>query len=301
MFKKTLLSLITLTLPLTVLAGSDPEPTPTPDPGNGGSYERGPDPTTSALEADRGPYSVGTINVSRYVSGFGGGTIHYPTNTSGSMGLIAVVPGFVSYESSIKWWGPRLASHGFVVITIDTNSGYDQPDSRAEQLEAALNYTVSKSNDSGSAIHGMVDASRRGVIGWSMGGGGTLKLASDDHTIKAIIPQAPYYSGFNDFDEITTPTFIIACESDTIAPVGSHASPFYYDVPNSTAKAFLEINNGSHYCANSGNSDEDLLGKLGVAWMKRYIDEDTRYDQFLCDGPDYEDDRSVSDYRNSCR
>ena len=284
---------------VSVMAG-EPSPPPPTDPGNGGGggFQRGPDPTFSSLEANRGPYSTRTINVSSFVSGFGGGTIHYPTGTSGTMGVIAVSPGYLSYESSIEWWGPRIASHGFVVITIDTNTIYDQPDSRARQLDAALDYAISQSNGS-SAISGMIDSSRRGLIGWSMGGGGSLKLSSDDPSIKAAIPQAPYYAGFNDFDEITTPTFIIACESDVVAPVASHASPFYRDIPNSTPKAFLEINNADHFCANSGNSDEDLLGRWGVAWMKRFIDEDTRYSQFLC-GPDHEGDRSVSEYRGNC-
>ncbi|HAG97255.1 MAG: alpha/beta hydrolase [Pseudomonadales bacterium] len=278
----------------------DPEPDPDPDPPSTCSncYQRGPNPTVSALEADSGPYSVRTINVSSWVSGFGGGTIHYPVGTEGTMGAIAVIPGYVSYERSIKWWGPRLASWGFVVITTDTNTIYDQPDSRADQLSAALDYVISQSNSSRSPIYGMVDANRLGAMGWSMGGGGTLKL-STERELKAAIPQAPYYAGFNPFDEITTPTLIIACELDVVAPVAQHASPFYREIPGSTAKAFLEINGGDHFCANSGYPDEDILGKYGIAWMKRFIDEDRRYDQFLC-GPNHEADRSISEYRDTC-
>ncbi|MGQ9427123.1 dienelactone hydrolase family protein [Gilvimarinus sp. F26214L] len=297
-WEKVMLATAALCLSFSVHAITDPDPDPDPCDTDCG-YERGPDPTVSSLEASSGPYSVSTINVSSFVSGFGGGTIHYPRGTSGTMGVIAVVPGYVSSESDIKWWGPRIASHGFVVITIDTNSGFDQPDSRAEQLEAALNYVIDESESSSSAISGMVDPNRRGVIGWSMGGGGALKLASDDPSLMAAIPQAPWYSGFNDFDEITTPTLIIACENDTIAPVSSHASPFYYDIPSSTDKAFLEINNGSHYCANSSNSDKDILGKYGVSWMKRFIDLDRRYDQFLC-GPNHEAPYAISEYRDTC-
>ncbi|MCW8195792.1 alpha/beta hydrolase [Proteobacteria bacterium 005FR1] len=299
--EKLLAGAAVLTLSLNVFAYTDPEPQPepTPEPCSTCDYARGPNPTVSSLEAASGPYSVRTINVSSYVSGFGGGTIHYPTGTTGTMGVIAVVPGFVSAESSIKWWGPRIASHGFVVITIDTNSGYDQPDSRANQLNAALNYAISQSKSSSSPIYGMIDENRRGVMGWSMGGGGALKAAADDSSIMAAIPQAPYYSGYNNFDDITTPTLIIACENDSVAPVSSHASPFYYDIPSTTDKAFLEINNGSHSCANSGNSNSDILGKYGVAWMKRFIDLDTRYDQFLC-GPNHTGEYAISEYRDTC-
>lgn len=51
------------------------------------------------------------------VTGFGGGTIHYPTTTGdGTFGAVAIAPGCTAYESSIAWLGPRLASQGFVVF-----------------------------------------------------------------------------------------------------------------------------------------------------------------------------------------
>ena len=267
-------------------------PTTPTNPGNSGDV-RGPDPTAQALEARRGPYSVQTKSV-RSPRGFGGGTIHYPTGVSGKMGAIAVVPGFVSYENSIEWWGPRLASWGFVVITMDTNSGYDQPDSRARQLSAALDYVIADST-----VGGMIDSSRLGVVGWSMGGGGTMKL-STDRRLKAIIPQAPWYASASIGRQITTPAFFIACGADTIAPVRQHVDPFYNNTPNSTSKMYLEVRGASHYCGNSRNDQEDLLGKVGVSWMKRYIDGDTRFEPFLC-ATNYESDRRISEQRNNCK
>ncbi|WP_068824795.1 alpha/beta hydrolase family protein [Pseudomonas sp. BMS12] len=259
---------------------------------------RGPNPTVASLKSSSGPFSVSKFNVSGFLKGFGNSTVYYPTNTTGKMGAIAVIPGYLSYESSIEWWGPRLASHGFVVMTMNTNTIYDQPDSRATQLSKALDYLISQSGSFSSPIYNKVDSTRLGAIGWSMGGGGSLKLATQ-RSLNAIIPQAPYYAGFNSFDDIKTPTLILACESDVVAPVALHASPFYYDVPSSTPKAFLEINNGSHFCANSGYPDQSLLGMYGISWMKRFIDFDSRYNQFLC-GPNHEADYSISDYRENC-
>jgi dienelactone hydrolase len=278
-----------------VVAGDGDQPPP-PPPGCASG-----DPTVAILEADRGPCTYRTMSVSSSVSGFGGGTIHYPTE-GGPYGVIAVVPGFVSPESSIQWWGPRLSSHGFVVITIDTNSGFDDPASRAVQLRNALDYTISQSNSSSSPISGLVDSSKQGVMGWSMGGGGSLIMAADDPTLKAAIPQAPWHSGSNDFEDIVVPTLILACESDSTAPVSQHASPFYNTIPSSTDKAYLEINNGSHSCANSGNSNADLIGKYGVAWMKRFMDDDTRYSPFLCGAPHQADlsGFTISEYRETC-
>jgi len=87
---------------------TDPSPDPDPNPCQTDcGFTRGPNPSESYLEASSGPYSVQTIDVSRSASGFGGGTIHYPAGTTGEMGTIAIVPGFLAPESSIQWWGPR--------------------------------------------------------------------------------------------------------------------------------------------------------------------------------------------------
>jgi len=272
-----------------------------PDPGcqTDCNYQRGPDPTDAYLEAASGPYTVSTIRVSSLVPGFGGGTIHYPTNAGGGkMAGIVVIPGYLSFESSIEWWGPRLASHGFVVMTIDTNTIYDQPSQRRDQIEAALQYLVNQSNSSSSPISGMVDSSRLAAVGWSMGGGGTLQLAADGG-IKAAIALAPWNSSINDFNRIQVPTLIFACQLDAIAPVALHASPFYNRIPNTTPKAFFEMTGGDHWCANGGNIYSALLGKYGVSWMKLHLDQDTRYTPFLC-GPNHAAQTLISEYRGNC-
>ena len=137
-------------------------------------YERGPAPTVASIEASRGPFAVSETTVSSLVGGFGGGTIYYPTSTaSGTFGAVAISPGYTGTQATISWLGPRLASQGFVVITIDTNSIFDQPDSRASQLLAALDYVTQQST-----VRTRVDATRLGVMGHSMGGGGSLRAAS---------------------------------------------------------------------------------------------------------------------------
>ncbi|BFO18843.1 hypothetical protein SHKM778_52310 [Streptomyces sp. KM77-8] len=151
-------------------------------------YERGPAPTQSSIEALRGPYAVSDISVSSLsVTGFGGGTVYYPTSTAdGTFGAIAIAPGYTAYQSSIAWLGPRLASQGFVVFTIDTNTTLDQPASRGDQLLAALDYLTQRS-----AVRGRIDSSRLGVMGHSMGGGGTLEAAKDRPSLQAAIPLTP--------------------------------------------------------------------------------------------------------------
>ena len=236
-----------------------------------------------------GPFTVATKRVSRQSHGFGGGTIYYPTNASscGLLGGIAVVPGYVSYESSIKWWGPRLASWGFVVITINTNDISDNPDSRATQLSAALDHLLLDST-----VGHIVDRERLGVIGWSMGGGGALKLATDRSTVRAIIAQTPYYD--TSYPTMATPALFIACEKDRVAPNQKYTNVFYNNAAGPKMK--VEVNNGSHFCASYG-FHKRLLSKPGIAWMQRYINGDTRFDQFLCSSENYKSSPDISSYR----
>jgi triacylglycerol lipase len=138
-------------------------------------------------------------------------------------------------------------------------------------------------------------------MGHSMGGGGTLIAARDNPSLKAAVPLAPWNTSTN-FSSVQVPTLVVACESDTIASVDSHASPFYNNIPSSTKKAYLEINNGSHMCPITGNSYTRILGKYGVSWMKRFLDNDTRYSQFLCGAPHQADvaGTTLSEYRENC-
>ena len=247
--------------------------------------------TAAELSAkrDNGPFTVASKAIPRQLAnGFGGGTIHYPTNAGdcGLLGGIAVIPGYVSYEASIKWWGPRLASWGFVVITIDTNSIYDDPNSRATQLSAALDHIVSDST-----VSAQIDSTRLGAIGWSMGGGGALQLATQRSDVRAIIPQTPYHD--KDYGIMDTPALFITCQNDRIASNKKYSSAFYNHAAGPKMK--IEIKNGSHFCP-SYRFNEILLSKPGIAWMHRYINGDTRFDKFLCNNENYGNSPRISSY-----
>lgn len=253
-------------------------------------YERGPDPTENLIEASRGPFSVSQTSVSSLVSGFGGGTIYYPTTTSeGTFGAVAISPGFTADQSSISWMGPRLASHGFVVITIDTNSRFDQPSSRGTQLLAALDYMT----ESNTTVRSRIDRTRLAVAGHSMGGGGSLEATSDRPALQASIPLAPWNSD-KTWSEVRTPTFIIGGENDTVASVSSHAIPFYNSIPASSEKAYMELNGASHFFPQTPNT---TMAKYMISWLKRFVDNDTRYEQFLCPAPN---DSTIEEYRHTC-
>jgi predicted dienelactone hydrolase len=255
-------------------------------------FERGPDPTRGSLEAPQGPFAFDQISVARgSVQGFGGGTIYAPKDLSqGTFGAVAVSPGFTESQSAISWYGPRWASHGFVVITIDTNSVLDVPDDRANQLQAALDYLVNTS-----AVKNRIDPNRLAVAGHSMGGGATLRASEKNPAkIKAGIPLTPWHTN-QGWSGVSVPQLIVGGENDAIASPGGHAIPFYNNLPGSLDKAYLEMRGADHFVTNSPNT---TIARLSISWLKRFVDNDTRYDQFLCPAPT--PDTVISKYQSTC-
>jgi dienelactone hydrolase len=264
-------------------------------------FERGPDPTPATLEAPAGPYGVAKVAVANSATpGFGAATIYSPTDltpgwptTGTTFGGVAIVPGFTGTQAAVAWLGPRLASNGFVVITLDTNSPFDQPAARGAQLRAALTYLTTAS-----PAKAQVDATRLAVMGHSMGGGGALEAAKADPALKATIGLMPWHSD-KTWPEVVTASLVVGAERDTTAPVGSHAKPFYNGMTKAPEKVYLELNEAGHSLV---PAVQTTIATHSIAWLKWFVDGDTRYSQFICPGPDFSQNGPgpVANYLDTC-
>jgi len=255
-------------------------------------------PAAAMLDAPLGEWPVAEAVVSRQrAAGFGGGTIYYPA-IDGRFATIAIAPGYTGYQASLAWLGPRLASHGFVVIVIDTFTTADMPEQRAKQLTAALRQMAALSADKRSPLYRKSDPDRLGVIGHSMGGGGALLVARENAGLKAALALTPW-SMDKQFSATSVPTLILACELDAIAPNTNYSRPLYASLPDTVHKAYVELKGQSHFCPQAAGN-YPLMGRYAIAWMKRFLDNDARYSAFLC-GPEAEPNvEKVSATRSTC-
>ncbi len=235
------------------------------------AVENGPTPSLADIQKD-GPYAVTAQTIAG--AGFGGGTIYVP-NTAGKYALVAVCPGFVSPQSSMTAISKRLATHGFVVVTIATNTLLDFPSSRASQILAALKATVATNTG---AVVGKIDTSRQVASGWSMGGGGTLEAAASTPGLVAAVAYAPWNTSSAKYTKITVPSLILGATGDVIAPVSGHSQKFYDAIPATTKKELAVIQGASHFFPNSAKEPQSYTN---ISWVKRFADSDTRYGQFL--------------------
>lgn len=235
------------------------------------AVENGPTPNLADLKKD-GPYAVSSQKIAG--NGFGGGTIYSP-NTAGKYALVAVCPGFVSAESSMTDISRRLATHGFVVVTIATKTLFDFPASRGTQLLAALKTAAAVSTG---PVVGKIDISRQVVSGWSMGGGGTLEAASATPGLKAAVAYAPWNTSTTKMKTITVPSIIFGATGDTIASVSGHSQKFYDAMPATTRKQLAVLQGSNHFFPNDAI---EPVSYSNISWVKRFADGDTRYSQFL--------------------
>lgn len=254
--------------------------------------------TVASLSAD-GEYTVGTYTDFPDVPEFRAGTIYYPMDAPDPVGGVAIAPGFTENQSHIAWWGPRLASHGYAVLVLDTNEPRDRPEARADALMAAVRVLRGENSRGGSPLAGKVDVGKMAIMGHSMGGGGVLVAASrHSDELSAAIPFAPWEPEA-DLSGITIPTLIMAGSADEVADVEEHAWRHFNLIPSSTTKVYMEIEGGDHFIADTDRGTElAMIGRYGIAWLKLYMDGDERYREFIY-GPREMDAEKLSRYETS--
>ncbi|MEH3055155.1 MAG: dienelactone hydrolase family protein, partial [Patulibacter minatonensis] len=186
----------------------------------------------------------------------------------------------------------RAASFGFVTIAFDVNNTFlDFPTSRSQQLLAALDFVTSTAKE-----RTLVDPAREAVVGHSMGGGATLEASRERPALKAAVGLAPWNPQIA-FEDVSVPSLEIGAQNDFIAPVKDNARFFYDSLPNSTPKAYTEFSGLGHLGTNSASA---RVGAATVAWLKRYVDEDTRYTPFICGAHTAINANELSAYASNC-
>jgi len=263
----------------------------TPAKDDAGSAPSTPGPTGAVSEPDApttaSASGMGKFTVKTYTSGYpdapeyADSTMHYPEGLDGPLPAMAIVPGFLSAQSTIQKWGPFLASHGIIVLTIGTNSTADQPDARATALWGAIGTIKGENTREGSPIKGKVDVERLGIGGWSMGGGGTLIGITAHPELKAAMALCPWSPGVT-FPKVTTPIIFLAAKNDQLA--AGQSQPFYDSIPETTPKMLWERSNADHF-ANDPDNNMGAQGRYGLSWLKVYLEGDARYKQFLLEMP----------------
>lgn len=261
-------------------------------------FWKGPNPTVAALEA-KGPFTVSKTKLVASSAYGSATTVYHPSDRSvGRFGLVVLCPGFVSGASLYAGIAERIASHGFVVTVVSTKNLFDQPKPRGEQMVAVMNAVLAQNKIQAVPYAGLIDESRVAFMGHSAGGAGTFYAAATHPELKALVglmagqPSAD----LTPFAGIRIPTLVLTAENDALA--SSWSEPYYQSLDPSQPAAWIELAGANHLAVwtTASQATQGRVAKYATAWVKRFVDDDTRYTTFVRTPAS---DMSASDFKGS--
>ncbi|MCP5345983.1 MAG: hypothetical protein R3F41_01715 [Gammaproteobacteria bacterium] len=234
-------------------------------------------------------YEVRTYDPEPQVAEFSAATIFYPLTLSFAppIGAAVLVPGYRGTAEDYSWWGPMLASFGYAVMIIDTNTVEDNLEARKQALLAAVDFIKNENNDPDSPIQGRIDTGKIAIMGHSLGGGAALQAARElGDDLGAVIPLLPYccelgqsFSG--DLAGLSAPLLIMATAEDTVAPPATHARLLYDTADGAASRVYMEFATGNHMMANNTGQELAAMGRYAMAFLKFHLDAQPRYEAVI--------------------
>jgi dienelactone hydrolase len=244
-----------------------------------------------------GPFDVDSFQVDGGRD-FGGGTVFFPTDAEPPFAAFVMCPGFTARQSSIREWGPFFASHGIVLMTIDTNSTRDPVAARDNQLLAALDELRSENARRASPLAGALDLSRLGVSGWSMGGGGAWLAGQSTPSLRSVITLAGHHATAGGAGAVArnlrVPTLMLAGSADpAILGGGDQSQDAFEVIDEDVPKMLYEVQGAGHFVWGTPRTNGGAVGRYALSWQKVFLEGDERFEQFLLEeGPRASDFRS---------
>jgi pimeloyl-ACP methyl ester carboxylesterase len=250
---------------------------------------RGNAPTRQTIERN-GPFRYASYSSGFSTRGYGGATIYYPTDATAPFSAVVMCPGFTALKSSIAAWGPFFASHGIVLMVIDTITTLDQVVQREDQLLAALDALKQENTRVRAPLLGKLSATRYGLAGWSMGGGATWLASAAHPELKSAVTLAGHNLtalGGAGSRGSRVPTLMMNGALDVTFLGGLGQSESAYDnIPETTAKLLYVMAFEGHLSWGGPTTNGNASGRYMMAWQKAFLEGDVRYRPFLLErGP----------------
>lgn len=199
--------------------------------------------------------------------------VYYPCDidTMENVHSTTLTSGFSGSKENMYWLAEPIADAGMVVIVVSasnnsTVSGYEV----AHKSGVAI--LQDENADSSSPLYGKIGS--YGVMGYSMGGGGSLNAATDlGDGIETCIALAPYAP--DPGNGHTAATLILTGTADVIAPADMGKGA-YEDLSFINARGYASMVGASHlfwvYNFNPGTADDYI-----IAWLKYFGENDVSY------------------------
>ena len=228
----------------------------------------------AAVYEDPGSYvtASATVQVQTFPA-----NLHYPVSAGAGQDAFPVIVfghglggSSLNYQSTMR----HLASHGFVVIAPDSFDLWTGAD-----MLACVPWLEAEGANPASVLYGVVDATRVGLAGHSMGGAGAVRASLEPAYASVIKAVAPIYpapiGGF--FGLTQAPVFISAGASDLITPAEAIRASIFESGSLGGPKLYASLFGSGHLEPTDGfGSGGQAWRAYLTAWFRAYLAEDVR-------------------------
>lgn len=236
------------------------------------------------LYSNKGQYRVGRYNLSRQETSSGGATVYYPENAQPPFSTMVFCPPFTGTQIMYRAWGPFFASHGIVMVTMDSRSTMDTVDQRATQQASVLNRMKSENSNSRSPLYNKLDTTRMGATGWSMGGGATWINSGNYNGLRTAMSLAGHnISAVNRSSKggnTNIPLLNINGATDITILGGLGQTEGVYRNAKGP-KVMYVVATAGHMSWGGPTSGTKHSGELALAFQKTFLDGDLRWAQYV--------------------
>ncbi|MEM7309373.1 MAG: hypothetical protein AAF682_22005 [Planctomycetota bacterium] len=215
---------------------------------------------------DPGPYPVGFVDATFPATlGTAQGRIFYPALSagagatpdpgSGPYPLVGFLHGWLGVPEIYSELSTHIASWGFVVASIGTETGFGgtmQPE--AQDTADMLNWLDAESDDAQSFYAGLVSDDPWSAAGHSMGGGALFYLIEDEPKVRTVVALQPWKGGSlggsaGGSANLSTwdgDALILAGSVDTTCPVATMTFPYFQLCQETGRAVHVEVEGMGH-------------------------------------------------------
>ncbi|MCX6107465.1 MAG: hypothetical protein NTY08_16695 [Proteobacteria bacterium] len=252
-------------------------------------------PTQPPLNLVSNPEQMGPMAVKSYTDGlsdssYSSSIIFYPDDdATAKLPATTLSGGYSNTKEQMTWLAQHLASHGFIVsVFTPTNTNSTDPRIWATGHIGSLNKLKTENLRKGSPIQDRVDDTRLGVMGFSMGGAGTIVAANSlGSVLRAIVPICAYRPTAMTVD---VATLFVTGTADTVAsPVAIQQSFAQSQVR--APLGLVSFDGLGHQNITNPSSYRRQLSRYLTAWYQVYLAGNQIYATYI-DGEKLKEDRA---------
>lgn len=210
---------------------------------------------------DMGPYAVGersvnfqhplasasTVTADIYYPATSAGNSAPPDVASGPFPLVGFFHGYFAPPSFYDDLLIHLASYGFVVAAVSTQTGLFQSIiAEAHDGHALLHWCDAENLDQGSFLHSMLGPGPWSAVGHSNGVAAIFEVLAWENRVRTVVSTEGNWFALPAVGQFTGSFLSIGSSQDSIAPQSANARRYYDEAQNTRRRVWALIQGGGH-------------------------------------------------------